>query len=381
MRLALVTQDFLPEVGGIQTYSYELALRLHEKCEHFMVVAPACKGAAETDRRLPYPVYRVKARNDLLGLAAIPMLPAYWNKMNIDTVFHAQWQSLPVSVLAKKAGTIKHLFVAAHARELLFNPLKKSILPEQWYDRYRDYLLDKVDHFFPVSDFTAELIHQLNIDHQKITTVINGTDPDKFYPKKVPGLQKKWGLKNERILMTITRLNARKGIDTVLKSLPNILERFPDLTYVIVGAGEFEPRLRALVRDLNLGNAVIFTGRVSYEELNDYYNLCDLFVMPSISDYPNVEGFGIVFLEANACEKPVIGSTSGGIPSAVLDGETGLLVEERNPARLSRAVIELLSDPARMRSMGKKGRERVLEEANWNAVSDKLFNRMKQIIE
>lgn len=380
MRLALVTQDFLPEVGGIQTYSYELALRLHEKCEHFMVVAPACRGAAETDRRLPYPVYRVKARNDLLGPASIPNLPAYWYKKNIDTVFHAQWQSLPVSVLAKKAGVIRYLFVAAHARELLFNPLEKSILPERWYDRYRDYLLDKADHFFPVSDFTADLIHRLDIDRQKITTVINGTDPGKFYPKKVPGLRKKWGLKDERILMTITRLNARKGIDTVLRSLPAILDRFPDLKYVIVGGGEFEPRLKELVRELNLGDAVIFTGRVSYEELNDYYNLCDLFVMPSISDYPNVEGFGIVFLEANACEKPVIGSTSGGIPSAVVDGETGLLVEERKPDRLAKAVIELMSDPERMRKMGKNGRERVLNEANWNAVSEKLFNRMKQII-
>jgi phosphatidylinositol alpha-1,6-mannosyltransferase len=110
--------------------------------------------------------------------------------------------------------------------------------------------------------------------------------------------------------------------------------------------------------------------------LPDLYNACDLFVMPSRPDAPNVEGFGIVFLEANACGKPVVAARSGGIPDAVIDGTTGLLVEPDHQEELTDAIVRVLSNPTVARDLGQNGRRRVVQEASWDHVSRRLYDTM-----
>lgn len=375
MRLALITQDFPPKVGGIQTYAMELAKRFNNNCEAFCVVAPNTEDASKTDATFPFFVKRITSTEPLLGWLSLPVLPGYLKSQNINTVFHAQWTSLPVSVFMKKLGIIQYIFVAVHGRELLFNPLGKNTLFGKVYARYRNRMLSYVDHFFPVSNYTASLLTERGIDPQKIEVVPNGTDPEHFYPMD-DNLREELGLQNKKILLTTTRLVSRKGVDTVIKALPEVIKEHPEVVYLVVGDGEFKPQLVELVEELRLQDYVRFEGKVPHEDLIKYYNTCDIFLMPSKTEIPDVEGFGLVFLEANACEKPVIGSKAGGIPDAVIHEQTGLLVEEQNPEELAQAVKRLLKNPEFARELGEKGRQRVLDVANWDRAASNILSKM-----
>lgn len=158
-------------------------------------------------------------------------------------------------------------------------------------------------------------------------------------------------------LLTVARLDAAqggKGVDLVLKALASDALKHLAWRYCIVGAGSDRPRLEALMCDCGLAEKVEFLGAISDEVLFLRFSLCDIFVMPSTQD-----GFGIVFLEAAAFGKPVIGARAGGIPESVLDGETGILVDAAQPAELQEALIRLLGDPEERTRMGNAGRARV----------------------
>lgn len=376
MRTALITQDFPPEVGGIETYSYELSLRFFELFEDFLVVAPAKSDVQQIDRKLDFSVQRIPVPNTWLGWGAITVLPPVIRRKNIDTLFHTQWQTLPVSWFMKRNGLIETVAVAAHARELLFNPFEGVDTLAASYEQYMRWLLSKGDLFFPVSRYTAGLLIERGVDAANIEVVGNGTNPDFFYPRDASDLRKKLGIENRRVVLTVSRLVGRKGIDTVLRALPRVIQQFPDLIYLVAGEGEEERPLKALAGEMGLENHVAFLGRIPYEQLPFYYSLCDLFVMPSKYTPPDVEGYGIVFLEANACGKPVIGADTGGIPDAIVDGETGFLVEPEQPEELAEKMTWLLENQELARRLGKNGMQRVKKTANWNAVAQKLFDKL-----
>lgn len=378
MRLALITQDFTPAVGGIETYSLELAKRFYQWSDYFCVIAPRNEGAVEKDQQLEFDVWRVKTKNSLLGWAALLSIPQRIHANKIDSVFHTQWMTLPVSVFMKKTGIIKNIYVAAHAREL-FNPFPKNSFTARLYHWYKLQMFKHVDRFFPVSDYTKGLLRNDGIPDEKIEIVINGTNPDFFKPEQPDNsIVKELGLTDKKVLLTITRLVSRKGIDTVLRAMPGIVHEFPDVKYVVVGEGPQGQELKKITSELGLEKHVIFAGKVPYDRIVDYYNLCDIFIMPSKTEIPDVEGFGIVFLEANACAKPVIGSKSGGIPSAVLDNQTGLLVKEGSISELEAATIKLLKDSELAEQLGQNGRKRVLEQANWDASARRIFSMIQK---
>ncbi len=380
MNLALITQDFPPEIGGIQTYSIELANRFAKKCDSFCVIAPDKPEAPQIDRKLPYPVYRIPCRNPLLGLKAALRSPVIFAKHDIHHAFHAQWQTLPASLFAKKQGIIDNIFATVHARELLFNPFYSYPIAKQAYERYKRWMLKQADLFFPVSEYMADVLHRHGVERDRIKVAINGADPDKFYPIDLQIARQSIDVQAEKVLLSAARLVSRKGIDTTLKAFKKVLKNHPNSCYIIVGEGPQQRYLKQLAIDLNINNAVQFVGKVPHKDLINYYSACDVFVMPSKTQNPDIEGFGIVFLEANACQKPVIGSKSGGIPTAVVDGETGILVEERNPDALAVAINKLFDDPLLAAKMGKNGRRRVLNEANWDVLTDKLFKDMENTI-
>lgn len=171
----------------------------------------------------------------------------------------------------------------------------------------------------------------------------------------------------------------RKGIQDVLKSLPAALNQIPDLHYIIGGNGPLSKKLQDLSEALGISEHVTFTGRIDDDSLNAYYNLCDVFIMTPKEVFPDVEGFGIVYLEANACEKPVIGTISGGVTDAIKHEETGLLIERNSITAISEAIIRLMSDKSLRKQLGRQGRARVCSELNWRIVSQKLFEKIKMI--
>lgn len=380
MRLILISQDFPPEIGGIQTYSYELAIRFSRKFDYFSVIAPLKRRCEVIDDQLDFTVDRINISNTLLPYGMYSIYPALVKEQSTELSFHSQWQTIPSAIWAKKYGFPKKIFVAAHARELLFNPYGDGLIGK-WYVSHRRKVLHQVDHFFPVSHYTADLLHREGIPKARMTIIPNGTDPQNFRPVDVSDLKKRLGLQGKKILLTTTRLVSRKGIDTVIRSLETVKEKHPDIIYLVVGDGPEHDNLVDLVERYNLTDSVIFTGKIPYGELTEYYNLCDVFIMPSKTQVPDVEGFGIVFLEAGACSKPVIGSFSGGIPDAILNKKTGLLVEESNETQLAQAINSLLDNPEWAKKLGKQGRERILKEANWDAIANKMYQKIVELSE
>jgi len=377
MRLLFVTQDFPPDVGGIQTYSWEVTHRLADRVEHLAVMAPEQPDAASVDRTAPFPIHRLPGRSDLLPLSLLPTLPARVRRFRPHVVFHAQWQTVGASVLARSLfGWPRRIVCAAHGRELLFNPASAHSGLHAAYEHLQRTLLHQVDVFLPVSHYTAGLLHERSIPPRCTQVIPNGTDPERFRPRDGTPLRERLGLTDCSLLLTVGRLVRRKGIDTVLRALPTIVEDCSDVAYIIAGTGPDRARLGRIADRLGVRDRVQFAGDIDHDRLPLYYSTADLFVMPARQDPPDVEGFGLVFLEANACGTPVVGAATGGIPEAIRDGETGLLVPPDAPGVLADAARRLLANPGLANTLGRQGRERVLNDANWDHVADRLFETL-----
>ena len=372
MRLLLISQDFPPQTGGTQTYAIEVAQRLSRVCEEFTAVARHVPGAARHDALLPFEVKRVRTSSDWFTLNAFRPISQLAVKRQIDTIFHVQWNSAVPSLALRSRS--RRLFIAAHGRELVLEPLPFPL--NRVYNSIRKRVLTAADGLFPVSHFTADLLRRIGVSSERISVVHNGTDPTRFSPQDASRLSRQLGVSDRTVLLTVSRLVARKGIDTTLRALPRIVAAIPDLVYLIIGQGPDLPRLQAIAREVGVTSRVKFLGAVADDRLGPHYNVCDVFVMPSRHEHPDVEGFGIAFLEANACGKPVVGTRSGGIPDAVHDGETGLLVDQDDEDGLASALIYLLTHADVAQRFGQQGRDRVLAESTWDHIVAKLCAAM-----
>ena len=182
--------------------------------------------------------------------------------------------------------------------------------------------------------------------------------------EKPEKLIKKYNLEDKFIFLTVARLDERKGHDSVIKAMATLKNRYSHLIYIITGKGREEEKLKKLTEEYDLLNRVIFTGYIPDEELVDYYNLCDVFILPNretklSSLKGDYEGFGIVFLEASACGKAIIAGKSGGVGDAVKDKETGLLIDPYSVGELIEAMELLINNKEMRKKLGENGRRRV----------------------
>jgi phosphatidylinositol alpha-1,6-mannosyltransferase len=190
---------------------------------------------------------------------------------------------------------------------------------------------------------------------------------DFFTPGPKPvDLVERYSLKSAPTILCVGRLVKRKGQDKLISALPKIKEEFPNVKLLVVGEGPLGKKLFKLVKKLGLEDNVIFTGRVSYEELPKYFRVGDIFAMPARTRNfgLEVEGLGIVYLEASATGLPVIVGSSGGAPDALIQGETGYVVDGRNTLEIARQISYLIRDPESARRLGAKGRDWI--ESNWS---------------
>jgi phosphatidylinositol alpha-1,6-mannosyltransferase len=225
------------------------------------------------------------------------------------------------------------------------------------------------DQVVAVSSYTKSALVKVGLDPAKVTVINNGVDTTRFNPgPRSQAILDRFRLGNRRILLTLARLDERKGQDMMIRAMPKIVEAVPDLAYLVVGEGNMMERLWALVSELRLESTVLFTGGVSDEDVLAYYRTCDVYAMPNrTTGNGDTEGFGLVFLEAGACGKPVIGGKAGGVPDAIRDGETGFLVDGTSVDAISEACIKLLDDQKLRDQLGANG----LEHARQNDWSGK----------
>ena len=183
----------------------------------------------------------------------------------------------------------------------------------------------------------------------------------------------KYGLNGGPWLITVARLESHKGIDTTIRALPAVRAVHPNTRYAVVGTGDKLPQFERVRRELGLEDAVRFVGAVTDDELPALYNAADLYVGASRRVEGLVEGFGISLVEASACGLAVVGGRSGGVPDAVRDGETGILVNPDDPAAVAAGINELLGNPQRRKQLGAAGRKAVETYYNWDRVANDLM--------
>lgn len=372
MRLLMLSQDFPPHTGGIQTYALEIARRLAPRCDAFHLVVP---GPADprTDPGLDFPIHRVGRTTSGLVARGMAAALAVAQRYRLDTTFHSQWQTGAISLVGRRLGPIRRTFVAAHGRELLLDPWAGVPGGSALFAGLRRHVIRRADGLFPVSRFTGRLLTDLGVVPDRIHVVPNGTDPAHFVPTDGRAFRQRHGLGTHPLILTVGRLVPNKGIDTVIEALPKVLEEVPDALYVVAGTGPDRARLEAMATRLSVRSHLRFLGRIDDPELVSAYGAADVFVTLSRLEPPAVEGFGLVFLEAGACGTPVVGSRSGGIEDAVADGESGLLIPPRDPAAAATALSRVLSDRGFAARLGRAGRARVLASGTWDHAAARIW--------
>lgn len=245
--------------------------------------------------------------------------------------------------------------------------------------RFQLIALKKAKLIVAVSMYTRDkILRQLPCIKEKIFILPNSVDERKFFIKeKSEYLMEKHKLFGSKVILTVARLSGAevgfKGYDRIIESLPNILEKIPNVKYLLVGDGDDLPRIRQLVENLELGGQIILVGTVGDNEIVDYYNLADVFVMPS-----RCEGFGIVFLEALACGVPVIAGNKDASREAILGGKLGQLINPDNRDDICEAIILTLSGKMEMKEK-KDLRKAVLENYGLDKFRTKVFNLLHEL--
>jgi glycosyltransferase involved in cell wall biosynthesis len=245
-------------------------------------------------------------------------------------------------------------------------------------NKRRDYL-NAADKVIAVSSFTCDaLTQQMGLRAEQVSLVPNGVDTDRFTPgERDPALVRKHGLEGKKVVLTLGRLVPRKGADMAIRAMAKVIRQRPDVHYLIVGDGELRPELERLIAQENLADRITLVGSVSEPDLVRYFRLCDLFLMPNRTmPDGDTEGFGLVFREANACGKPVIGGRAGGVVEAVVDGQSGYLVNGEDPDEIAEKVLAVLDNEDLAAHLGARGLE-IARASNTREVA----NRFVQIAE
>jgi phosphatidylinositol alpha-1,6-mannosyltransferase len=317
-------------------------------------------------------VHRVPGSSNLFPIRAAVTLARIGRRGGFEAVFCVSWQCALAALIARVFGGPTTILTAAHGRELLFNPFRSVPTLAGAYDALRRLSLRHSTRLYPVSLFTSGLLDAAGMDGAAIEVLPNGADPDRFRPFPARDFVRRAGLAGRPIILTTGRLVPRKGIDVMLEAMPEILRHVAHAVYVVLGTGPEAARLQDLARSLGIRDAVRFPGVVPGDELLSWYNGCDVFVLPVRELTDDVEGFGLVLLEASACARPVVATRCGGLPEAVIDGVTGLLVKPGSPSSLAAAVVHVLREPDLAARLGGAGRRHVEQKANWSRVVDGL---------
>jgi phosphatidylinositol alpha-1,6-mannosyltransferase len=369
-KVLVVTNDFPPRSGGIQSFVHALATRL--PADGVVVYAPAWSGAAEFDARQPFPVIRHPGSLMLPLPSVRSRACALLAEHGCDSVLFGA--AAPLGLLAphlRKAGA-ERIVGLTHGHEAGWAALPgaRSLLRR---------IGDEVDALTYLAEyFRTRMARALSPDAVgRMVKLTPGVDPLEFRPGAGGmRIRRELGIRADRpVVVCVSRMVRRKGQDMLVRAWPTVRARSScDPLLVLVGDGPYRPALHRLVRRTGVSDSVLFTGPVSWDDLPAYYDAGNVFAMPCRTRRAglDVEGLGIVYLEASATGLPVIGGDSGGAPDAILDGETGYVVKGRDEHALSNRLIELLADPAGAAAMGDKGQAWIDREWTWDLVADRL---------
>jgi len=375
-RVLILSSEFPPGPGGIGTNAYNLCNELTKLRWSVSIVS-----SQDYSHKNDIKIFNSAQSFRIKRLACVPFV-LFKAVYRFCVYFKEALFFLPNLLLA----TGKHaVMMAVVVKKILRRPLIAIIHADELLeeDPVAFFLYKQVDRVISVSNWTAELANKkAMIPKEKIEIIFNGGDENIFYPEAKPQkLEKRFHLKGKKVILTVGNISLRKGQDLVIKALPAVLKRIPDVVYVMVGLPTEKQRFQEIAKMLGLCQQVIFAGTVSSKDLRDYYNLCDVFILPSrVLEGKSAEGFGIVVVEAMLCQKPVIVTGGSGPEEIVLHKNTGLVVKPESPEAIAEAVIEVLSDEVIAQEMARKGREGALKKYTWAKCAFRYNKVMEETI-
>ncbi|ALP54066.1 glycosyl transferase [Candidatus Tenderia electrophaga] len=360
----LLTEIFLPTSGGTAVLFDGDFRELGGKEVH--IVTAAVPGAHEFDQTHPNTIHRLGLKRHawLRPESALMYIKLFSRSLGIaltrpiNAVFAGRALPEGITAWAVARLTRRPVIIYAHGEELTGWGRGKKFKAMCFALRHADWVIAN-------SDFTHDTLATLiKVNPEKIVTLYPTADEVRFRPDlPYEDLRQDIGIsEQQKLILSVGRLQRRKGFDNVIRSLPELLANGIDVHYALIGIGEDHDYLIELAAEYGVAERIHFLGHVSYEDLPRWYNACDVFAMPNRDIDGDTEGFGLVYLEAAASCKPSITGNSGGTGSAVAHGETGLRVNGDSVDEIAAALISYLIDPALAASTGTKGRDRVLEK-------------------
>ena len=366
-RTLLITNDFPPRPGGIQQFVHNLAVR--QPAGSVVVYASTWQGAEKFDAEQPFEVVR-EPTGMLLPTPAVARRAAELARAyECDTVWFGA--AAPLGLLAdglRRRTGVRRAVALTHGHEVGW-----AALPGARQALRRIGLGNDVVTY--LGEYTRLRLDRVLHGLTDLQRLAPGVDVDAYHPR-VDGapVRERYGLSGRPVIVCVSRLVARKGQDQLIRALPTVQRRIPGVALLVVGGGPHRASLERLAREQRVEPDVVFTGSVPWSELPAHYAAGDVYAMPCRTRNRglDVEGLGIVYLEASATGLPVIAGDSGGAPDAVREGETGFVVGGRDTAALANRLADLLSDPVRARAVGAAGRAWVEREWRWETQAARL---------
>ena len=372
-RILLVTNDFPPRRGGIQSYLENLVTELVRTGAHSLTVyAPTWKGHEDYDRHARQTGFEVVRHPTTLMLpqpAVARRMRALITAHDVDTVWFGAAAPLALLTPWARAAGANRVIASTHGHEVGWSmlPLARNALRR---------IGDETDVVTFISQYTRGRFSRAFGPDAALERLAPGVDIDRFEPDSVARAQMRtrYRLGNRPVVVCVSRLVPRKGQDMLIRALPALRERIEGTALVIVGGGPYRDELHRLASRFGVVEHVVFTDAVPSDELPAHHAMADVFAMPcrTRGHGLDVEGLGIVYLEASATGIPVVAGNSGGAPESVRDGETGLVVDGGDVGAITAAVGDLLADPARAAAMGAAGRRWVIDDWQWRAKAERL---------
>jgi len=359
-----ITNDFGPRAGGIETFVHGLIERLPRGTVVVYTSAQSDSEKFDSKWLTDFGVEVIRDRSKILlpTPRVIKACQKIVKSRNLTRVAFGAAAPLGIMARAMRSAGAEKIVALTHGHEVWW----AKVPPFSFAIKFMSQSIDAITY---LGDYTRVEISKAisKSDVNKLVQIAPGIDVEHFVPTDSSELRAQLGLTEKSVIISVGRLVHRKGQDRLISALPAIRSAIPNVHLVLVGVGPHQHYLENLIAKLNLTDCVTFIGRINYSELPKYICVGDIFAMPSRSRFfgLEVEGLGIVYLEASACGLPVVGGKSGGAPDAVLVGETGVVVDGTDSSEIASACIDLLNNPELCALMGATGRAWIIENWRW----------------
>lgn len=379
----LISEIFPPKNGGSGRWFWELYTRLPSN--EYTIAVGKTEGAEVFDKTHDLNIHRLELSSPSWGIKSLSGLKFYWRVFNqVRRLIKQEKISAIHCGRCLPEGFIGYIFYKIfnipyicyiHGEDVEAASTSREL---SWIVKK---VLGSATTLICNSQNTANLLlNNWQADSSIINILNPGCDTNKFIPAEPDeSIKRKLGWHNKKVILTVGRLQERKGQDMLIRAISEIKQFTPNILYAIIGDGDEKQKLEELVNELNLQDNVIFMSEISDEEMIQAYQQCDLFVLPNRTVGKDIEGFGMVLVEAQSCGIPVIAGDSGGTAETMIIGQTGFIVDCTEPKALSDKIIELFQQSGAMDQLGHNGRNHVVKTLDWQAHSDKaqvLFKKL-----